>query len=121
MSVTAGAPGVVKVRLRKVVFQPTEEKARAFAERIELRLSGDGALVRVATNRDEIGRRDDIGFETHLEIEAPPETVVEVRNEHGRVELAGVASADVISSFEGVSIERVAGASSSRPGTATCA
>ena len=42
VKLTAGAPGVVKVRLRKVVFQPTEEKARAFAERIELRLTGDG-------------------------------------------------------------------------------
>ena len=47
VSVTAGAPGVVKVKLRKVVFLPTEEKAQAFAERVELRLSGDGALVKV--------------------------------------------------------------------------
>jgi DUF4097 and DUF4098 domain-containing protein YvlB len=106
--VSAGAPGVVKVRLRKVVFLPTEEKARAFAERIELRLSGAGAGAVVATNRDEL-RREDTGFETHLEIEAPKDTQVEVRNEHGRVELADVASADVVSSFEGVTIERVAG------------
>ena len=109
VSVVAGAPGAVKVRLRKVVFQPTEEKARAFAERIELRLTGDGERVRVGTNRDEIGRRDETGFETHFEIEAPPETVVEIRNEHGRVELSGVAAADVAASFDGVSIERVAG------------
>jgi DUF4097 and DUF4098 domain-containing protein YvlB len=109
VSVSAGAPGVVKVKLRKVVFLPTEEKARAFADRIELRLTGDGAPVRVGTNRDELGRREDTGFETHLEIEAPPASVVEVRNEHGRVELSGVAAADVSSSFEGVSIERVAG------------
>ncbi len=101
VSVTAGAPGVVKVKLRKVVFLPTEEKAQAFAERIELRLSGDGALVKVGTNRDEIGRGQDIGFETHLEIEAPAETAVEIRSEHGRVDLAGVASADVVSSFDG--------------------
>ena len=110
VSVTAGAAGVVKVKLRKVVFLPTEEKARAFAERIELRLSGDGALVKVGTNRDEIGRGQDIGFETHLEIEAPAETAVEIRSEHGRVDLAGVASADVVSSFDGVSVERLAGA-----------
>ena len=109
VSVVKGAPGVVKVRLRKVVFQPTEEKARAFAERIELRLTGDTGLVRVATNRDEIGRREDTGFETHLEIEAPPETTALVRNEHGRVELSDVAAADVEASFEGVSVERIAG------------
>ena len=110
VSVTAGAPGVVKVKLRKVVFLPTEEKAQAFAERVELRLSGDGALVKVGTNRDEIGRGQDIGFETHLEIEAPAETAVEIRSEHGRVDLAGVASADVVSSFDGVSVERLTGA-----------
>jgi hypothetical protein len=109
VSVVAGAPGVVKVRLRKLVFQPTEEKARAFAERIELRLTGEGELVRIGTNRDEIGRREETGFETHLEIEAPPESLAVVRNEHGRVELLGVAAADVEASFEGVSIERITG------------
>ena len=110
VSVTAGDPGVVKVKLRKVVFLPTEEKARAFAERVELRLSGDGARLRVGTNREEIGRGQDVGFETHLEIEAPTETAVDIRNDHGRVELAGVATADIVSSFEGVAIQRVAGA-----------
>jgi len=106
--VSAGAPGVVKVRLRKVVFLPTEEKARAFADRIELRLSGGGGRALVATNRDEL-RREDTGFETHLEIEAPKEAQVEIRSEHGRVELADVAAADVASSFDGVAIARVAG------------
>lgn len=110
VKVTAGAPGVVKVKLRKVVFLPTEEKARAFAERVELRLSSDGARVRVGTNRDELGRGQDVGFETHLEIEAPAETAVEIRNEHGQVDLDGVASADIVSSFESVTIEKVAGA-----------
>lgn len=106
--VRAGAPGVVRVHVRKVVFQPTEEKAREFAERIELRLTHEGALVRVRTNRDEL-RREDVGFETHLEIEAPPTSVVEVRSEHGRVELVDVAGADVAGSFGGVALERVGG------------
>jgi DUF4097 and DUF4098 domain-containing protein YvlB len=110
VNVTAGAPGIVKVKLRKVVFLATEEKARAFADRVELRLSGDGARARVSTNRDEIGRGEAVGFETHLEIEAPPDTAVEIRNEHGRVELVGVASAGIVSSFDAVSVERLAGA-----------
>lgn len=109
VTVRPGGPGSVKVRLRKVVFLPTEERARAFSERVELRLQGEGQLVRVTTNRDELGRADDVGFETHLEIEAPPETTVEVRNEHGRVDLTGLAAADVVSSFDGVSVERLAG------------
>ena len=102
--VSAGAPGTVRVKLRKVVFLPTEDKAKAFADRIELRLSGDGSSVTVGTNRDEVGRGQDVGLETHLEIEAPPDTAVSVRNEHGRVDLEGVASADVDSSFDGVSV-----------------
>lgn len=109
VTVAAGAPGVVKVRLRKVVYEPTEEKARAFAERIELRVTGDLASVRIGTNRDELGRRERVGFETHLEIEAPAVSVVAVDNEHGAVGLSGMAAAEVSSSFEAVSVERVAG------------
>ncbi len=109
VKVTAGSPGVVKVKLRKVVFLPTEEKAKAFADTVELRLSGDGAMVKVGTNRDELSRREDIGLETHLDIEAPPDTAVEVRNEHGRVDLSGLASADVVTSFDGVAVEKIAG------------
>ena len=49
VSVVKGAHGVVKVRLRKVVFLPTEERARQLADRIELRLTGDADVVKVAT------------------------------------------------------------------------
>jgi DUF4097 and DUF4098 domain-containing protein YvlB len=108
--VTAGAPGVVKVVLRKVVYLASEEKARRFADRIELVLAGDGSPLRVGTNRDELGRSEDVGFETHLELEVPAATVLDVRDEHGPVTVSGVASADVRSSFDDVAIERVAGA-----------
>ena len=107
--VTPGAAGVVKVKLRKVVFLPTEEKAREFANRIELRLAGDGAPVTVGTNREDLGRSDDVGFETHLEIEAAPDSTVSVRDEHGRVDVSGFASAEVESSFDGVTVARIAG------------
>ena len=109
VKVVAGAPGVVRAKLRKVVYQPTEEKARAFADRIELRLAGDGQALRVGTNRSELERGEQVGFETHLQIEAPADSVLTVRNEHGRVDLDGIAAADVASSFEGVSLERIAG------------
>lgn len=107
--VTAGGSGIVKVKLRKVVYLASEAKARAFADRIELRLAGDGSPLRVGTNRDELSRGEDVGFETHLDLEVPAGTELQVRNEHGRVELAGVASADVRSSFDDVAIERIAG------------
>lgn len=109
VTVAPGPAGVVKVRLRKVVFLATEEKARAFAQRVELRLAGEGASLRVGTNRDDVARGEETGFETNLELEVPADAAVVVRNEHGRVDVSGVASADVTSSFEGVSVERVSG------------
>jgi DUF4097 and DUF4098 domain-containing protein YvlB len=109
VTVRAGTEGVVKAKLRKVVFLPTEEKARAFADRVELRLSVEGARARVGTNRDEIARGEDVGLETHLEIEAPATTTLTLRNEHGRVDLSGLAGADVTSSFEGVTVDRLSG------------
>jgi DUF4097 and DUF4098 domain-containing protein YvlB len=107
--VTAGGPGAVKVRLRKVVFLPTEEKARVFADGIELRLDDEEGRVRIGTNRTEVGRGGDVGFETHLDVEAPADAAVEVRNEHGRAEVIGLASADVRASFDDVLVERIAG------------
>jgi hypothetical protein len=108
--VVAGAPGTVKVRLRKVVYQPTEQKAKAFADRIELRLTGEGQPLRIATNRDELDRGTrEVGFETHLEVEVPPDTLLLLRNEHGRVDVSGIAAAEVESSFDGVAIEGVRG------------
>ncbi len=107
--VSAGAPGTVKVHLRKVVYHSTEEKAKAFADTIELRLSGDGQPLHVGTNRDELDRSGQVGFETHLEIEAPADAVVELHNDHGRVDVTGVGAASVESSFDGVALERIAG------------
>jgi DUF4097 and DUF4098 domain-containing protein YvlB len=99
----------VRIELRKVVFQPTEEKARAFADRIDLRLEEDNGRLRVGTNRDDVGRGERVGFETHLDLHVPPETVVVVRNDHGRVEASGIARAEIRSSFEDVRVEDIAG------------
>ena len=123
VSVTAGAAGVVKVRLRKVVFQPTEEKARAFAERVELRLIGR----RRAGARQHEPRRDRPPARTWASrptsrSRSRRDTAVEIRNEHGRVELSDVASGDVVSSFEGVSVDGISGDAQARsPATATSA
>jgi DUF4097 and DUF4098 domain-containing protein YvlB len=99
----------VRVELRKVVYQPTEEKARAFAEGIELRLEEEEGRLRVGTNRDDVGRGENVGFETHLDVHVPPETVAVVRNDHGRVEVSGIAQAEIRTSFEDVRVEGVAG------------
>jgi hypothetical protein len=109
--VSQGEAGQLGVSLRKVVFRATESEARAFADRITFRRDDRGAAhVQLSTNREELERADpQVGFETHFELRVPPGTPVVVRNEHGRVEVADVASADVSGSFEPVRVERVAG------------
>lgn len=108
--VVVGEPGEVKLTLRKVVFLPSEREAREFADRITAQLEGAGGVVRVATNREKIGRDDRVGFETHLDVAVPPGTPVAVSNEHGPVEVADVASADVDNAHADVRVERVKGA-----------
>jgi DUF4097 and DUF4098 domain-containing protein YvlB len=113
VTVRAGEPGHVKISLRKVVFRPTEEQARAFASRVEIKAALEGTVLRVGTNRDELENRGDgrdVGFETHFELTVPPATAMTVRNEHGRVEVADAAAADVTSSFDEVRVQRVTGA-----------
>jgi len=113
VTVRAGDPGQVKIALRKVVFRPTEEQARAFANEIRIDAAVDGSVLRVGTNRDELENRSEgreVGFETHFELTVPPATAVTVRNEHGRVEVADAARADVTSSFDEVRLSRVSGA-----------
>ena len=107
--VSAGEPGAVEVTLRKVVFQPTAERARSFADRIELRMEEDGDRLRIRTNRDELSRREDVGFETHLDLRVPPDAMASLRNEHGRVEAVGLARAEVRASFGDVVVERITG------------
>jgi hypothetical protein len=99
----------VEIKLRKVVFQPTEERARAFADRVELRLEEEEGRLRVGTNRDDVGRKENVGFETHLELLVPPDTRAWIWNDHGRVEVSGIARADVRTSFDDVRVERITG------------
>jgi hypothetical protein len=113
VTVRAGDPGQVKIALRKVVFRPTEEQARAFADQIRIDAAVDGSVLRVGTNRDELENRSEgreVGFETHFELTVPPATAVTVRNEHGRVEVADAARADLTNSFDEVRLSRVSGA-----------
>jgi DUF4097 and DUF4098 domain-containing protein YvlB len=113
VTVRAGDPGQVKIALRKVVFRPTEEQARAFANELRIDAAVDGGVLRVGTNRDELENRAEgreVGFETHFEVTVPPATAVTVRNEHGRVEVVDAARADITSSFDEVRLSRVSGA-----------
>lgn len=112
VKVARGDAGRVRVALRKTVFQSTEEPARAFSEKVHLQVTVSGSTVRIGTNRDQLerGLGDDVGFETHLDVFVPAGASTTVRSEHGRVEVADVAEADVEGSNDGVLVERVHGA-----------
>jgi len=108
--VAVGAPGEVHLRLRTVVFRPTEEEARAFSERVRATATPSGTSLRIVTNREHLERTDHrIGFETHMELSVPPDTAVTVRNEHGPVDVSDVAAADLWGSFDSIRLARVAG------------
>ena len=89
--VVQGAPGEVKVVLRKVVFRRSEEEAGTFAGRIRLERRLEGGALRIGTNRREVEASQEghrIGFETHLEVALPPGTRLKVQNEHGATEVS---------------------------------
>lgn len=107
-----GAPGEVKVVLRKVVFRRDEAEAGTFAGRIRLARSLEGATLKIGTNRREVEASQEghrIGFETHLEVTLPPGTRLKVQNEHGATDVSDVAEARVWGSYDAVRVQRVAG------------
>lgn len=112
VGVTRGEPGQVRIAAKKVVFLPTEAAARALAGQVEIRARADAGRLEIGTNRADLERSGalaDAGLETHLDVVVPPGTAVEVRNEHGRIDVADVARADVKGSFDPVHVERVSG------------
>jgi hypothetical protein len=107
--VLAGDGPGVEVKLRKVVFLPTEERARTFAGRVELRLEEDEGRLRVGTNREDLGREESVGFETHLELHVPPEAKARILCDHGPVVVSGIGGADVRTTFDEVRADEIAG------------
>jgi hypothetical protein len=113
VAVRAGEPGKVSVSLRKVVYRPQEEEARAFAERLRIVVREESGRLVLTTNREDLDRERpggrQVGFETHLEVTVPADTPLTVRSEHGGIDASGVAQADLAGSFDGVKAERIPG------------
>jgi DUF4097 and DUF4098 domain-containing protein YvlB len=109
--VLPGEAGRAVVKLRKVVYQPTEARAREFAGGLNASLALSDSTLRVTTNRREMEERDeDVGFETHLEVLAPPGTLLKIQNEHGSVEVEDMGEARVFTSHDSVRVHRTKGA-----------
>ena len=107
-----GAGKEAVVRLRKVVYKRSETEARAFADTIHIEKSRVGDALRLATNRATLGGGDSgwaVGFETNFEIEVPEGVKVKIENEHGDVDVADMAAADIANGFGSVVVSRIAG------------
>jgi hypothetical protein len=106
--VAAGQAAEARVVLRTVVYEPSAEKARAFASHVRLDTRTENGVLHIGTNRREV-ERGDTGFETHLEIQLPAGTALQLRNEHGETSVADVGSLDLEAGFEAVDVQRVQG------------
>jgi DUF4097 and DUF4098 domain-containing protein YvlB len=106
--VGAGGDGQTRVRLRTVVFQPTQEAAKQFADRVRLQVRREGERVVVRTTRAELGSSD-VGFETHLTLEVPAAAAIKVKNEHGTLDVGGVASVELDNAHAKLTAARIAG------------
>lgn len=112
VKVSRGEGKEVRVHLRKVVYLPTEAAARALADRVRLATDVDGQALRLSTNRGDLerdGTLAEAGLETHLEVTVPAGVAVRVKNDHGRIDVADVARAEVDGSFEPITVERIGG------------
>src|SRR4029453_19386995 len=100
VNVSEGAPGQMRVVVRKMIYRLDEAQSRQVADQLRLQVEGEGRL-RVSTNRQDVERaRPDDSFETHLDLTLPPGTSVVVRNEHGSVDVADVAAAEIESAHD---------------------
>jgi hypothetical protein len=88
VTVIPGSDQEVRVRLRKVVFQNEESRAKAIAEEIKLEAGPEGTAEAttfvVRTNRDALAERD-LRFNTDLEVLVPAKSSVKVQNSFGEV------------------------------------
>jgi DUF4097 and DUF4098 domain-containing protein YvlB len=112
VKVSRGDGSEVRIHLRKVVYLPSDGAARNLAERVKLVDESDGATLRLSTNRGDLerdGSLAEVGLETHFEVTVPAGVAVRVKNDHGRIDVAGVTRADVDGSFEPITVDSIDG------------
>jgi DUF4097 and DUF4098 domain-containing protein YvlB len=112
VSVLPGSDGEVRVRLRKVVYQNEESRAKAIADEIRLEGGPEGkslaeappakaeaeapvkskaatATFVVRTNRDALSSKD-YRFNTEMEVFVPKKSAITVSNAYGEVRVTGI-------------------------------
>lgn len=111
ISVQPGSDGEIRVRLRKVVYQNEEGKAKAIADEIRLetgpeakveaeapvrpeaeappKSKGPASVFVIRTNRDSLSSKD-YRFNTELEVFVPKKSTLTVDNSYGEVRVTGI-------------------------------
>ena len=93
VTVMPGSDQEVKVRIRKMVYQNDESRAKQIAAEIRVEAGPEGqaeaASFLVKTNRDALASKD-YRFNTDLEVLVPPKTQVKVENSFGEVRAANL-------------------------------
>jgi DUF4097 and DUF4098 domain-containing protein YvlB len=110
VEVVAGDPGKVEIALRKLVYLGSQEKARAFAQRVRLEARVVEGRLEIGTNRAELERESDafdVGFETHLSVRVPTGTAVAVKGSHGRATVDGAGETRIENDFGDVRASHV--------------
>jgi hypothetical protein len=111
ISILPGTEGEVRIRLRKVVFNDDEARAKSIADEIRLEGGPEGQVEAeanvkpeaepaprnkaankvfvVRTNREALSSKD-YRFNTEMEVLVPRKTEITVRNSYGEVRVAGI-------------------------------
>ena len=99
----------VEIELEKVVRDRSEEDARTLAEEFTIATAREGSVLRIGTNRMQLGRQGQ-RLRTHLAIKVPKTVTLTVRNDYGDTRVSGIGGPCRLESTYGrVYVESVTG------------
>lgn len=90
VEITSGAVEVVKVRLKKVIYEDSENKAKEIAQRIRIVFDSEDKQLKIKTNWQDL-EGPVSQCETSLFITVPRQTRCKVENRKGSVRIDGLA------------------------------
>ncbi len=99
----------VEIELEKVVRDRSEEDARALAEKFTIATVREGSVLRIGTNRKQLGRKGQ-RLRTHLSIKVPKTVALTVRNDYGDTRVSNIGRpCRLESTYGNVYVESVVG------------
>lgn len=110
INIEASLRGDVEFRLRKVVYERSEEEARGIADQIIASFEKQEGVLTLRTNREQLEGKD-YSFKTHWTIQIPENLRTNIVNSYGHVRISGLkAPCSVGNSYGRISVDRISGA-----------